>query len=123
MKQLTTAEEQLMHLLWETGKTSVKTLLAAYPDPKPAYNTVSTIVRILEQKGFVGHEAIGKTHLYYPLIDKANYSAQAANQLVKRFYAGSVSNLVSHFVQAEKMDSKEVDELLALLENIKKSEK
>jgi len=122
MKQLTAAEEQLMHLLWETGKTAVKTLVAAYPEPKPAYNTVSTIIRILEQKGFVGHEAVGKTHLYYPLLDKATYSAQATNQLVQRFYAGSLGNLVSHFVQAEKMDSKEVDELLALLENIKKSE-
>lgn len=122
MKQLTAAEEQLMHLLWETGKTAVKSLVAAYPDPKPAYNTVSTIIRILEQKGFVAHEAVGKTHLYYPLIDKSNYSAQAANQLVQRFYAGSLGNLVSHFVQTEKMDGKEVDELLALLENIKKSE-
>ncbi len=122
MKQLTQAEEQLMHLLWETGKVPVKTLLAAYPEPKPAYNTVSTIVRILEQKGFVGHEAVGKTHLYFPLVEKTTYSAQATNQLVSRFFEGSLGNLVSHFVKSEKLDSQEVDELLQILENIKKSE-
>ena len=73
-KELTRAEEQIMHILWEKGAALVHNILEEFPDPKPAYNTVSTIIRILEQKGFVGHKAYGRTYEYFPLIDKKEYT-------------------------------------------------
>ena len=70
MKELTKAEEQIMQILWDLKKGFVKDILERLPDPKPAYNTVSTIVRILQEKGFVGHETFGKSHCYFPMLDK-----------------------------------------------------
>ena len=73
-KELTKAEEQVMQILWQLEKAFVKEIIEQMPDPKPAYNTVSTIVRILEKKGFVSYEAFGKTHRYYPLMSKREYT-------------------------------------------------
>ena len=74
MKELTRAEEQIMQVLWDLGKGFVKDIIDKLPEPRPAYNTVSTIVRILQDKGFVGHETFGKSHCYYPLVAKDTYT-------------------------------------------------
>ena len=86
MKELTKAEEQVMQLLWKKEKAFVKELIEQMPDPKPAYNTVSTIVRILEKKGFVAYEAFGKTHRYFPLISKKEYTRKYMKNFMKGYF-------------------------------------
>lgn len=112
MKELTKAEDQVMQLLWKLGKAFVKDIIDAMPSPKPAYNTVSTIVRILETKGFVGHKAYGKTHEYYPLITKERYTKFYLNNLIKGYFDGSFNNLVSFFAKENKIDLKDLEKLL-----------
>ena len=112
MKELTKAEEQVMQLLWKHEKAFVKELVADMPEPKPAYNTVSTIIRILEGKGFVGHEAFGKTHRYYPLISKDEYRAFFLKSMVSNYFGGSFQKLVSFFAKENDIDVQELDELM-----------
>jgi BlaI family penicillinase repressor len=111
MKELTRAEEQIMHVLWEIEKGMVKDMLDRLPDPKPAYNTVSTIVRILEKKGFVGHEAFGKTHRYFPLITLNEYRRGFLKSLVNRFFGNSYQEMVSFFASDRKITIQELEEM------------
>lgn len=120
MKELTKAEEQVMQILWKLEKAFVKDVLEELPAPKPAYTTVSTIIRILEQKGFVGYTAYGKSHEYYPLISRDAYRRFITRDLIQDYFSGSLKNLVSHFADKEKMNAREVDEIMHILENIKK---
>ncbi|KAA5547445.1 BlaI/MecI/CopY family transcriptional regulator [Adhaeribacter rhizoryzae] len=112
MKELTKAEEQVMQVLWELQKGFVKDILEKLPEPKPAYNTVSTIVRILEKKGFVGYQAYGKTHEYFPLIEKEKYTRQFLKNFVSSYFGGSYQQLVSFFAKEENMNLQELDELM-----------
>jgi BlaI family transcriptional regulator, penicillinase repressor len=121
MKELTRAEEQVMQILWNEKKAFVKDLLSKFPDPKPAYNTVSTIIRILEKKGFVSHEEFGKSHRYYPLIPKEEYRDEVFTDLMKDYFNNSMKQVLSHFSHADKMDIREADELIKMLEEIKKN--
>ena len=114
-RDLTRAEEEVMQILWELGKGFVKDLVERYREPKPAYNTVSTLIRILEQKGFVGHKAYGKTHEYYPLVSKDVYRKQFLNNMISEYFSGSFKQLVSFFAREEKIDRKEMEELLNLM--------
>lgn len=119
MRELTKAEEQVMQVLWELQKTNVHGIIKQLPEPRPAYNTVSTIVRILEQKGFVGHESMGRAHLYFPAILKDNYRKFATKNLMQTYFSGSLSNLVSFFAEKEGMAMDEVDELIKIIEEQK----
>ena len=119
MKQLTHAEEEIMQYLWKLERAFVKDLIAEFPEPKPAYNTVSTLIRILEKKGFVGYEAFGKSHQYYPLINKEEYSKKYLNRFVDKYFSGSYEQLVSFFTKQESM---KVADLERLLEELKKEE-
>lgn len=112
MKELTKAEEQIMLIVWEQETCFVKDIIAVLPEPKPAYNTVSTIVRILEKKEFVSHKAFGKTHQYYPTVAKDDYMKLKANSLVSNFFNGSVEAMMSFFVKEKNIDINEIDELL-----------
>lgn len=112
LKELTKAEEQVMQILWDLKKGFVKDVLDQLPEPKPAYNTVSTIVRILEKKGFLGYIAYGKTHEYYPLIPKEQYSSFYLKNLVSGYFGGSFEKLVSFFAQEKNMDIRELEEML-----------
>ena len=112
MKELTKAEDQVMQILWRLGNAFVKDIVEQMPEPKPAYNTISTIVRILETKGFVDHKAYGKTHEYYPLISKEKYTKFYLNNLLKGYFNGSFQNLVSFFAKENKMDIKSLEKLL-----------
>lgn len=123
MKELTKAEEEIMQILWKEEKAFVKEILANFPDPKPAYNTVSTIVRILEKKGFVSHEEYGKSHRYYPLIDKDRYREARFSDLMKGYFNNSMKQVLSHFSDADKLNLREADELIQLLEEIKNKSK
>ena len=119
MKQLTKAEEEIMQLLWKLESANVASLIKELPEPKPAYNTISTIVRILEDKGFVDHEKIGKGHFYFPLVKKADYSNQSINKLVNGYFQGSFQTMVSFFMKKNNIS---LAELETLLEQIKEEE-
>lgn len=112
MKELTKAEEQIMQLLWELGKAFVKDIVELMPDPKPAYNTVSTIIRILEKKGFVGHNAYGKTHEYYPLVSRKDYTTSYMKNFMRNYFSGSFQEMVSFFAREDNMSVTDLDELI-----------
>ncbi len=119
LKELTKAEDQIMQILWRLEKAFVKDIIDKMPDPKPAYNTVSTIIRILEKKGFVGYKAYGKTHEYFPLVSKEKYTKFYLNNLVSGYFNGSFQSLVSFFASENKMDTQDIDQLLKKLEELK----
>ncbi|RZN84227.1 MAG: BlaI/MecI/CopY family transcriptional regulator [Winogradskyella sp.] len=119
MKQLTKAEEEIMQTLWQLKKANVKSIIDVLPDPKPAYNTVSTIVRILESKGFVDYEKQGKGHVYFPVVDKELYSNQSINKLVDNYFQGSFKSMVSFFVKKNDVNVQDIE---ALLKEINKTE-
>ncbi len=119
IKELTRAEEQLMQILWQLKKGFVKDVIELLPEPKPAYNTVSTIIRILETKGFVSHNAYGKSHEYYPIVSKEQYQNFATDKLMSGYFDNSVQHMFSYFVKKEKIDLKEADEILKLIEKLK----
>jgi len=112
MKELTKAEEQIMQVIWQLDKAFVKEIIAQLPEPKPAYNTVSTIVRILEEKGFVSHEVFGKSHRYYALVSKPDYRKFAAGKLVKSYFGGKVENLLSYFAKEKNLSLSELEAIL-----------
>lgn len=116
MKELTKAEEQVMQILWNLQKGFIKDILEEFEEPKPAYTTVSTIVRILETKGFVAHESFGKTHQYFPIVDREEYKAFLTGGLLKDYFNGSVSNLVSHFSKRDKLSAADLDVLLKIID-------
>lgn len=123
MKELTKAEEQVMQIIWNKKKTFVRDILDDMPHPKPAYNTVSTIVRILESKGFLSHEVFGNSHRYYPLVEKNDYRKFTLNQVVKGYFEGSIANLVSFFIKEKNLDVNELDEILKHIESQKDNKK
>jgi BlaI family transcriptional regulator, penicillinase repressor len=112
MQELTKAEEQIMLIIWQKEKCFVKEVLTEMPEPKPAYNTVSTIVRILEKKEFVSYSAFGKTHQYYPVISKEEYKGLKANNLVSNFFGGSTESMLSFFMKEKKLDINQIDKIL-----------
>ncbi len=116
MKELTKAEEQIMQVLWDIKKGFVNDVMDKLPEPKPAYNTVSTIVRILEKKGFVGHNAYGKTHEYYPLVTKEIYTKGFMKGFVENYFSNSYKNMVSFFSRNENLTLKEMEEMIKILQ-------
>ena len=119
VKELTKAEEQIMQVLWKLNSAFVKEVIDELPEPKPAYNTVSTIIRILETKGFVQHQAFGKSHRYAPVISKESYKSFATEKLLSNYFGSSVESIFSFFVNKNKIDVKEADEILKLIEKFK----
>ncbi len=115
IKELTKAELQIMQLLWSRERAFVNDLLDDLPEPKPAYNTVSTIVRILEKKGYVSHESYGKTHRYFPLIDRDTYLNLFMKGVLNSFFSNSVFNMVSFLSKKEKISMEEADKILKML--------
>lgn len=112
MKELTKAEEQIMQVIWEIKKGFVKDVLEHFPEPKPAYTTISTIIRTLEKKGFVSYRAYGKTHEYYPLIPKQEYQKLYMRNFLNDYFEGSFKKLVSFFAHEDDLDVHELEELL-----------
>lgn len=116
MKELTKAEEQIMQILWEIKRGFVKDILEHFPEPRPAYNTVSTIIRILQDKGFVSHKAYGRTHEYFPLISKEEYTKSRMSSLVKNYFSNSYEKMVSFFAREKKISLEEMEEIVKLME-------
>ena len=116
MKELTKAEEQIMQILWRINKGFVNDILADFPEPKPAYNTVSTIVRILEKKGFVGYKAYGKTHEYFPLVSKSEYTKKYFGNFMKNYFSNSYQALASFLTHDKNVSVNELEDMKKLME-------
>ncbi len=123
MKELTKAEEQVMQILWKIEEGFVKDIIELYDDPKPAYNTVSTIVRILEKKGFVDHKAYGKTHMYFPLVSKDEYKRDFMKNFMKSYFSNSFEQMVSFFTKNKDVSTTELEEIKSLIEEQINTEK
>lgn len=123
MRDLTRAEEQVMQVLWKIKKGFVKDILEHFEEPKPAYNTISTIVRILQDKGFVNHKAYGRTHEYYPLVSKDDYSKSHLSSFVNDYFSNSFGNMVSFFAREKGITVKEMEEIMKLMESEVKKQK
>ena len=116
LPELTKAELELMQVIWRKEKVLVHDILAELPEPKPAYNTVSTLVRVLEKKEFVGHKAYGKTYEYYPLVTKEDYTSRYMTGVLNNFFDGSLSRLVSFFSENKSISVEETDKILEMLQ-------
>lgn len=119
MQKLTNKEEDIMKILWQLEKAFVKDVMAEIKDEKPHYNTLSTIIRNLEEKGYVGHTAYGNTHQYYPMIQKENYRSRFVTKAMEEYFNNSYKNLVSYFAKEEKISVEELKEIINQIENNK----
>lgn len=123
IKELTKAEEQIMQILWQLNEAIVKDVLEKIPDPKPAYNTVSTVVRVLEGKGFIDHKAYGNSHVYFPAISEAEYKKFTFDKMMKNYFNDSYKSLVSFIADEKKIGLNELDELTKLIDKLKNEKK
>jgi predicted transcriptional regulator len=116
MKELTKAEEQVMQILWKMEKAFVKDMIPFFDDPKPAYNTVSTIIRILEKKGFVSYISYGKTYEYFPIISKEEYTATSLNRLMDGYFENSYQRLVTFFAKKENISVEDLEKMKNMID-------
>ncbi|MDA3892024.1 MAG: BlaI/MecI/CopY family transcriptional regulator [Salinivirgaceae bacterium] len=123
MITLTKAEERIMQILWNINKGFVKDIQVEFPDPKPPYNTVSTIVRVLAKKEIIAFNKYGNTYEYFPLISKEAYSESQMRNLVKNYYNNSFKKVVNFFSESKNLDVNELDEVLKMLEELKEKKK
>lgn len=119
-QDLTRGEEEVMQVLWELGKGSVNDIIGRMPDPKPKYTTVATFIRILENKEFVRHEAVGKGFVYYPAVAKEEYARTVVGNMLASYFDGSMSNMVSFFSRQEDISARELDEIMDIVEKARK---
>ncbi len=123
MEDLTKNEEEIMRILWKIERGVVRDILAQMEEPQPPYTTVSSVVRVLETKGYVGHKAYGKTHEYFPLISKIAYRKKAFGDLLKNYFEGSAKKVVSFMVEEENIQADEVKEIRKLIKQYEEEEK
>ncbi|MFD1141480.1 BlaI/MecI/CopY family transcriptional regulator [Larkinella insperata] len=123
MEGLTKTEEKVMQILWAIRRGFVKDVIDQMPEPKPPYNTVSSLIRILEKKGFIGHKAYGKTHEYFPTVSKLAYRKFTFRNFLMNYFEGSPEKVVSFMVNEEKLDPAEVQRLKSLLDEAEKPAK
>ena len=116
-RELTKAEEQIMHAIWQVEKGFAKDILEVIPEPKPAYNTVLTVVRVLVNKGFVKFKTYGKSNEYYPTISKDEYSGGQLQSLKKKYFNNSSKQMLSFFLKENKLDLNDVDEILKMIKD------
>ena len=119
MKKLAKREEQIMQVYWELGNAFIKEVIPLLPDPKPHYNSVATIVKILEEKGFLDHDSVGNIHRYFPIISRENYQKHAMKDIVSQYFDNSYPRMLAFFAKEENLSEKQLNEIL---EMIKKSE-
>ena len=116
MKELTKAEEQLMHFLWSLKKAYLKDIVEQYPEPAPAYTTISTVVNVLVKKGFIGFNTHGKSREYFPVISKENYTSQSMNGFMKSFFDNSAKQFASFFASQQDLSVEELQEIRKLID-------
>jgi predicted transcriptional regulator len=116
MQKLTNKEEEIMHILWKLEKAFVKEVMAEFSEDVPHYNTLSTMIRNLEEKGYVAYHAFGKTHQYYPIVSLENYRKKFMQTTIENYFDNSYKNMVSFFAEEQKISAEELREILALIE-------
>lgn len=119
-RELTKAELQIMQVLWKKERAFVNEIREEMPDPRPAYNTISTVLRVLVEKEFVSYQSYGKTYQYFPLVNREDYMERYMSGVVNNFFSGSVKAVVSFFARKEKLSSDEIDEIIDILNENKK---
>ena len=119
MQKLTNKEEEIMHILWKLEKAFVKEVMVEIEGEKPHYNTLSTMIRNLEEKGYVSYNAYGKTHQYYPIVNKEDYRKRFMNTAIENYFNNSYKNMVSFFAKEEKISVEELKEIISLIEKDK----
>ncbi len=117
MEKLTNKEEDIIHILWKLEKAFVKEVVTELPDPKPHYNTISTIIRNMEDKGFINHNTFGKSHQYYPAISKEEYRKKYMQTTIQHYFENSYKNVVSLFAKEEKISIDELKEIISIIES------
>lgn len=119
MQKLAKREEQIMQVLWRLEKAFVKDIIAGLPDPKPHYNSVATMVRILEEKGFVNHEAFGNTFQYFPVVSKETYQRHTVGDIVKQYFNDSYPSMLAFFAKEEKITQDDLEDILKIIQSKK----
>lgn len=114
--QLSKSEEQLMQYLWKRGKAFMKDLLEDFPDPKPATTTVATLLKRMNDKGFIAYTTVGKSREYYPLVKKSDYFSKHVNSLIKNFFNNSASQFASFFTKETDLSNQELEELRKIID-------
>jgi len=117
MDKLTKKEEEVMQILWKLKKAFVKDILAEFPDPTPPYNTISSLVRILQDKGVVGFTQYGNTYEYFPLLSKEAYRQGYMKEIVSDYFDNSFSKVVASFMEGEKLDQEEIEAIIKLIKS------
>ena len=119
MTKLGKREEQIMQVIWQLEKAFIKDIIKELPEPKPHYNTVATIMKILVGKGFLQAELLGNTHRYSPLITLADYRAQDVATIKRKYFGNSLSKMITHFAKEEELSDEELDELVRIIKSQK----
>ncbi len=115
MQKLTKKEEQIMQVLWNLEKAFVKEIIAELPEPKPHYNTVATIIRILKDKGFIDYHSFGNTYQYYPVVKKNDYQQQTVNEVISNYFDNSYVKMVTYFAKKDKISQSELEDILEMI--------
>jgi len=123
MVTLTKAEDRIMQILWDLDKGFIKDIQEHFPDPKPPYNTISTIVRVLVKKKIVSYKSYGGSYQYYPLISREEYRSEQMGSLMKNYFGNSLKEVVNFFSEKKDLDLDELNEALRMLEELKKNNK
>ncbi|MBI9033815.1 MAG: BlaI/MecI/CopY family transcriptional regulator [Bacteroidales bacterium] len=116
MKELTKAEEQIMQYVWKLEKAFLKDIVEQFPEPKPAYTTISTVIRVLVKKGFIGHKTYGKVNEYYPIVGKKEYTRVFMGNLIKNFFNNSSQKFISFFTSNDKLSMSDLEELRNMID-------
>ena len=123
IRELTNAEEEVMQILWRLKKAFVKEILEKFSEPKPAYSTVSTIIRILLEKGFVNYRAYGRTYQYFPVISKDDYRKAQMSSFVKNYFSNSYQKMVSFFAREDSITVKDMEDIMEMMKKDQKDKK
>lgn len=119
MKKLAKREEQIMQVYWELGEAFIKEVIPHLPDPKPHYNSVATMVKILEEKGFLSHETVGNVYRYFPTISKEDYQRHDMKDIVEKYFDNSYPRMLAFFAKQQKLSEAELSEILAMIKKDK----
>lgn len=117
MQKLAKREEQIMQVFWTLERAYIKEVIPEMPDPKPHYNSVATMVKILEEKGFLGHETVGNIYQYFPLITKEEYQKHSMKDIVSQYFDNSYPKMLAYFAKEEKLSEQDLNDILNIIKN------